>query len=174
MATHSSILAWKIPWTEEPVRLQPMGLQKQSDMTQQLKNSSKYQRMHKKDHVSSLFNFYLLIYLFLVELGLHCYTLAFSSFGNGGYSLVVARGLLIVVASLLVEHRIQGAQASVVAAPEPQSVGSVTVMDKLSCSKACGIFPDQGSNPCPLAGGFLYTVTPSKSSSLLINIIIKR
>ena len=24
MATHSSILAWKIPWTEEPGRLQPM------------------------------------------------------------------------------------------------------------------------------------------------------
>ena len=27
-ATHSSILAWKIPWTEEPGRLQSMGLQK--------------------------------------------------------------------------------------------------------------------------------------------------
>ena len=27
MATHSSILAWKIPWTEEPIRLQSMGLQ---------------------------------------------------------------------------------------------------------------------------------------------------
>ena len=27
-ATHSSILAWKILWTEEPGRLQPMGLQK--------------------------------------------------------------------------------------------------------------------------------------------------
>ena len=25
MATHSSILAWKIPWTEEPGRLPPMG-----------------------------------------------------------------------------------------------------------------------------------------------------
>ena len=28
MTTHSSILAWKIPWTEEPGRLQSMGLQK--------------------------------------------------------------------------------------------------------------------------------------------------
>ena len=28
MATHSSILAWKIPWTEEPARLQSMGLQR--------------------------------------------------------------------------------------------------------------------------------------------------
>ena len=26
MATHSSILAWKIPWTEEPGRLQSVGL----------------------------------------------------------------------------------------------------------------------------------------------------
>ena len=25
MATHSSILAWKIPWTEEPGRLQSIG-----------------------------------------------------------------------------------------------------------------------------------------------------
>ena len=28
MATSSSILAWEIPWTEEPGRLQTMGLQK--------------------------------------------------------------------------------------------------------------------------------------------------
>ena len=26
MATHSSILAWETPWTEEPGRLQSMGL----------------------------------------------------------------------------------------------------------------------------------------------------
>ena len=28
MATHCSILAWKIPWTEEPGRLQFMGSQR--------------------------------------------------------------------------------------------------------------------------------------------------
>ena len=28
MATHSSTLAWKIPWREEPDRLQSMGLQR--------------------------------------------------------------------------------------------------------------------------------------------------
>ena len=28
MATHSSILAWRIPWTEEPGRSQSMGLQR--------------------------------------------------------------------------------------------------------------------------------------------------
>ena len=28
LATHSSILAWKIPWMEEPVRLQSVGSQR--------------------------------------------------------------------------------------------------------------------------------------------------
>ena len=28
MTTHSSTLAWKIPWTEEPGKLQSMGLQR--------------------------------------------------------------------------------------------------------------------------------------------------
>ena len=28
MASYSSILAWRIPWTEEPVRLQSVGLQR--------------------------------------------------------------------------------------------------------------------------------------------------
>ena len=35
MATHSSILAWRIPWTEEPGGLQSKGL-KESDTTEQL------------------------------------------------------------------------------------------------------------------------------------------
>ena len=35
MATPSSTLAWKIPWTEEPGRLQSMGLL-ESDMTERL------------------------------------------------------------------------------------------------------------------------------------------
>ena len=35
METPSSTLAWKIPWTEEPIGLQSMGL-KESDMTKQL------------------------------------------------------------------------------------------------------------------------------------------
>ena len=35
MATHSSILAWKIPWTQVPGGLQSMGC-KESDMTEQL------------------------------------------------------------------------------------------------------------------------------------------
>ena len=33
MATHSSILAWRIPWTEEPGRLQSMGSQRVERLT---------------------------------------------------------------------------------------------------------------------------------------------
>ena len=32
MATHSSILAWKIPWMEEPGRLQSMGSQSRTQL----------------------------------------------------------------------------------------------------------------------------------------------
>ena len=37
LETHSSFLAWEIPWTEEPGRLQSMGLQK--DKTWRLNNN---------------------------------------------------------------------------------------------------------------------------------------
>ena len=39
VATHSSILAWKIPWTEESGGLQSTGLQKELDTTSWLNNN---------------------------------------------------------------------------------------------------------------------------------------
>ena len=33
MATHCSTLAWRIPWTEEPGRLQPMGAQSRTRLS---------------------------------------------------------------------------------------------------------------------------------------------
>ena len=39
MATHSSIFAWEIPWTEEPGGLQSMGSQ-ELDMTELLNNNN--------------------------------------------------------------------------------------------------------------------------------------
>ena len=33
MATHSSILAWRIPWTEEPSGLQSMGIKSQARLS---------------------------------------------------------------------------------------------------------------------------------------------
>ena len=43
-----------------------------------------------------------------------------------------------------------GAVGSVVAAPGFWSTGSVVVAPRLSCPTVCGVFLDQGSNPCLL------------------------
>ena len=77
-------------------------------------------------------------------LGLCCCALAFSSCGERGLLFVVVRGLLIAVASL-VEHGLQARGLQ-----QMWCAGSVVWAHGLSCSAACGIFPDQGSNPCPL------------------------
>ena len=90
-------------------------------------------------------------------MGLHCCAWAFSSCGErgllfhcgaqashcGGFSCCGAQAL--------------GMQASVVVAHGLSSCGSWalecrlnSMVHGLSCSVACGIFPDQGSNPCPL------------------------
>ena len=53
-----------------------------------------------------------------------------------------------------------GRQASVAATPGLWSTGSTVVGQGPSCSVVCGIFPDQGSNPC-----FLY----SEANSLLLS-----
>ena len=42
MATHSSIFARKVPWTEEPGRLQSMGGHKDSDMTEVTEHTAKW------------------------------------------------------------------------------------------------------------------------------------
>ena len=48
MATHSSILTWRIPWTEEPGRLQSMG-HKESETTERLTLTNKSpQEKHKE------------------------------------------------------------------------------------------------------------------------------
>ena len=44
METHSSTLAWKIPWTEEPIGLQSMGLT-ESDTTKQLSSIQSLSRV---------------------------------------------------------------------------------------------------------------------------------
>ena len=39
MATHSSILAWEIPWMEEPGKLPSTTVSEESDMTYQLNDN---------------------------------------------------------------------------------------------------------------------------------------
>ena len=87
-----------------------------------------------------LFFFFLsicFIYLFMVVLGLRFCARAFSSCGKRGPLFIAVRRPFIVTASLLRGTRSRRA-------------GSVTVAHGPSCSATCGIFPDQGSNPCPL------------------------
>ena len=64
-----------------------------------------------------------------------------------GPSLVVARGgySLVVVHGLIVMGGISCCRAWVL-----QHADSLVVMHGLSCPAACGLFPDEGLNPCPL------------------------
>ena len=48
MATHSIILSWRIPWTEEPGRLQSVG-HKEWDMTEGLGMQAGNNRVMNKD-----------------------------------------------------------------------------------------------------------------------------
>ena len=107
---------------------------------------------------------YLLTYLFMAALGLCCCAQAFSSCGERWLLFVAVRGLLIAVASLCCGARALGTRASVV------------VAHGLSGSAACGIFPDQGLNPCPLhwqASSLLltYTLPPSPGTKLSISFL---
>ena len=74
-------------------------------------------------------SFFFNVHLFMVVLDLCCCVQAFSS--CDWVTLVAVLGFLIVVASFV-------------------AASSVVVAHGLSCSVACGILPDQGSNPCPL------------------------
>ena len=60
MATHSSILAWRIPWTEEPCRLQSMVLQSQTRLS-----------THTQEHSAALVFFFFWRKLSHVWLSIH-------------------------------------------------------------------------------------------------------
>ena len=102
-----------------------------------------------------------IIDVFLALLGLCCCE---------GFSLVVVCGLLIAAASLVMGHRLWGIGASVVVVCGLSGCSSQALEHRLSCcgacSEACGIFPDQESNPGLLAGGFFTTEPPEKPESL--------
>ena len=75
--------------------------------------------------------------------------------GEQGPLFVVVNELITAVASLVLEQKF-GA--------------SVVVACVLTCSEACGIFPDQGSNTCPLPWqeDFLSTTPPGKSQGRVL------
>ena len=76
-------------------------------------------------------------FLFLAVLRLRLCARAFSSCGKRGPRFIAVCGPLTIAALLL---RSTGSRRA----------GSVVVAHGPSCSAACGIFPDQGSNPSPL------------------------
>ena len=65
-------------------------------------------------------------------LGLRFFARAFSSCGKRGPLFIAVRGPLLLQST------------------GSRHTGSVVVAHGPSCSAACGILPDQGSNPCPL------------------------
>ena len=73
----------------------------------------------------------------MAALGLRCCARAFSSCGKRGPLFIVVRGPLTIAASLVAEHKLQTRRLS--------SCGS-----RAQLLRACGIFPDQGLNPCSL------------------------
>ena len=100
--------------------------------------------------------YFFLIYL-LAALGLRCCSGFSLVAASGGYSSLQCTRFAFGGFSSR-EARALGAGASVVTARAGSAIvvlrlqrtGSVVVVQALSCSSACGIFPDQGSNPCLL------------------------
>ena len=82
--------------------------------------------------------FFFLIYLLMAVLGLRFYVRGLPPVAaSGGHSSSRCAGLSLSQPLLL---RSTGSSRA----------GSVIVAHGPSCSAACGILPDQGSNPCPL------------------------
>ena len=107
---------------------------------------TKYNQTHADSGIALascqvLFQF-LFIYLFLATLGLCCFARAFSSCINQGYFSFSSWWLLLLQST---GSRHVGSAVSAL-----KSKGSVVVAHRLNCSTACGIFLDQGSDPCPL------------------------
>ena len=105
-ATHSSALAWRIPWTEEPGGLQSLGSQRRTRL-------SDLARVHTS--------------------------------GCGAQAL----------------GRLQ----------QLPGTGSAVAAQRFGCSMTCGIFLDQGLNPCPCAGRWSpRTAPPGKSPESLLRV----
>ena len=108
-------------------------------------------------HISFFFFLVIFIFLFLAALGLRCCARALSSCGELGATLRCSAWASHCGGFSCCGARALGAWASVVVARGLSSCGLQaperrlsSCGARLSCSAACGILPDQGSNPCPL------------------------
>ena len=110
---------------------------------------------------------FLWLYFFLIILavpGRCCCMQAFSSCSERGATVIVLHELLIAVASLVSEHGLYDARASVVVVSRLWNTGSIIVAHGLSCSAAYRVFLDQGSNPSPeLEADRFFTTKPAEN-----------
>ena len=101
-------------------------------------NATVNMRVHISCQISVFIFFnYLFIYFWLCWVFVSVRGLFFLVAASGGHSSSRCAGLSLSQPLLL---RSTGSRRA----------GSVVVAQGPSCSAACGIFPDQGSNPCPL------------------------
>ena len=98
------------------------------------------------------------IQLSLAALGLRCCARAFSSCSEQGLLLVAVCGLLIVMASLVVEHRLQVRRWAL-----EHGLSSCGAQAQLLCSMWDLPRPGIEHMSPALAGGFLTTAPPRKS-----------
>ena len=90
------------------------------------------------------------LFYLLAVLGLHCCVDFFSSCSNQGLLCSWDAPASPCSRFSCCGVRALGAWDSGAAAPSFSGLGSIVVTLRLSCSAACGIFPDQGSNLCLL------------------------
>ena len=140
--------------------------------------------LHNWNHTTwALLFIYLFIYLlFLAVLGLRCCTRVFSSCSERGLFFVAVRGLLIAVASLVVEHQLQTRGLQQLWLAGFSSCGLQALERRLSSCGAqaqllCGMWdlPRPGLEPASpaLAGRLSTTAPPGKPHSLFNDLPIK-
>ena len=185
MATHSSTLAWKSLWLEEPSRLQFMGSQRVGHNWATSRHctcmsaarllawwhmlhrlwllSCSQGQIPSSDLQPYLWpicpcTFFLLIkkiwdlliYIFLAALALHCWVRAFSSCNEWEATLhCSAQAAFCGDFSCYWAWALGWAVFSTCALQAPECWFS-SCDSQTYCSTACGIFPNQESNPCPL------------------------
>ena len=100
MATHSSILAWKIPWTEEPGGLQSMGLQR---VRHNLATEHSRLQVTQHKHTSSNHNKFYSSLLTLVQ-SLSClrlFSTPWTTAREASLSFIISRNLLRLMSTEL-------------------------------------------------------------------------
>ena len=113
-------------------------------------SSSNFSYFFYPDFFSSLI--YLSLYLLLAALGLHCFLHRLSLVAaSRGYSLAGSTWASHWDSFSCCRARaLRCAGFSRCGSQTPECGGSEVAEHGLSCPEACGIFPDQRSNPCPL------------------------